>query len=90
MQIFSFEKGTAHKNMVFTYGHWAFKGHESGVVVAGDTNESQGGGEIGGRVDIAGGEDALEIINLSCHIWQWVIFSLKHSCSSVRIIHPVQ
>lgn len=63
--------------------------NESSVVVASVADEGKRGVEVGRRVDVAGSEDFLEIINLSCHVWQWIIESLEHSCPSVRVIHSV-
>lgn len=61
---------------------------EVGVVVASDADESDGGNKLGGRVNVAGGEKVLEDIDLSGHIWQWIL-SVEYSCSSVRKIHSV-
>lgn len=41
---------------LFSYRGRAVLGDESGVVVAGDADESDGVNKVGGRVDIAGGE----------------------------------
>lgn len=64
--------------------------NESAVVVAGVADEGKGSVEVGGSVDVARGEDFLEIINLSCHVWQWIIECLEHSRPSIRIIHSEQ
>lgn len=63
-------------------------GDESGIVVTGDADESDGGDKVGGNVDVAGGENVLEEIDLSGHVGQWNL-SVEHSCSSVRKVHSV-
>lgn len=64
-------------------------GDESGIVVTGDADESDGGDQVGGNiVDVAGGENVLEEIDLSGHVGQRSL-SVEHSCSSVRKVHSV-
>lgn len=75
--------------MFYTYIHGSFLQNESAVVVAGVADEGKGGVEVGGRVDAAGSEDFLEIINLSCHVRQWIIECLEHSRPSIRVVHSV-
>lgn len=61
---------------------------ESGIVVAGDADERDGGDKVGGSVDVSSVENVLEEIDLSGHIRQWNL-SVEHSCSSVRKVHSV-